>query len=145
MTNIVRLPANDKRRSWAVYVTDALAPNQCAGIVTLRPQSDPTKPDPDICNTWELGYLYRPQYWGKGYATESCSAAIDSLRKELEGVSSTSGLNLVAKTDPDNEESLRVLKKLGFYMVEHKKLGGPQRFLAGQWRDDGYLILEREL
>lgn len=139
------MPTNDKRRSWAVYLNDALEPSQCTGIVTLRPQSDPTKPDPDICNTWELGYLYRPQYWGKGYATESCSAAIDSLRKELEEVSTPGGASLVANADLGNEESLKVLKKLGFQMVEHRKLGGPERFLAGQWREDGYLILSRDL
>ena len=145
MKNIVRIPTNDKRRSWAVYITDAVEPSQCTGIVTLRPQSDPTKPDPEVCDTWELGYLYRPQYWGKGYATESCSAAIDSMRKELEEASNIIGLKLVANTDPGNEGSVQVLKKLGFQMIEHKKLGGPERFLAGQWREDGYLILGREL
>ena len=145
MKTIVRTPINDKRRCWAVYVTSALEPGQCTGIVTLRPQSDHSKPDPVICDTWELGYLYRPQYWGKGYATESCSAAIEGLKKELDGVSSFKGASLVANTDRGNEESLKVLKKLGFQVIEYKKLGGPERFLAGQWREDGYMILKRDL
>jgi RimJ/RimL family protein N-acetyltransferase len=67
------------------------------------------------------------------------------LRKELEEVSTPGGASLVANADLGNEESLKVLKKLGFQMVEHRKLGGPERFLAGQWREDGYLILSRDL
>jgi RimJ/RimL family protein N-acetyltransferase len=114
-------------------------------MVTLRPSNDSAKEYPITENRWELGYLFRPQYWGNGYATESCLAAIDSLRKELEGFSAQGRAILVANVDPGNDESTKVLKKLGFEVVGHRKLSGPDRFLAGQWREAENLILKKDL
>ena len=133
MTGII-----DTRRSWTVYISGALEPSQCTGMVTLRQSNDPEYSIPG--NRWELGYLFRPQYWGNGYATESCLAAIDSLRKDLEGRAI-----LVANIDPGNVESMKVLKRLEFEVVGHRKLDGPDRFLAGQWRKAENLILKRDL
>lgn len=145
MTCMVRSPGHDARRSWTVYITGALEPSQCTGMVTLRASNDIAKEYSVTDNRWELGYLFRPQYWGNGYATESCLAAIDRLRKELEGLSAQERAILVAYVDPGNDESMKVLKKLGFDVVGHEKLGGPDRFLAGQWREAENLILKRDL
>ena len=138
MVGIVRSPDHDTRRSWTVYITGSLKFRQCIGIISLRTFNE-------VENRWQLGYLYRPQYWGNGYATESCLAAIDCLRRELESSSAQGRANLVAYVDPGNEESIRVLEKLGFVMVGHKKLDGPDRFLAGQWRRAENLIFKRGL
>ena len=145
MTGIVRSPGHDTGRSWTVYITGALEPSQCTGIVTLRPSNDRVIGDSVMQNRWQLGYLYRPQYWGNGYATESCLAAIDSLEKELEGLPAQGRAILMAYVDPGNEESIKVLKKLGFEVVGHRKLDGPDRFVAGQWRKAENLVLKREL
>lgn len=145
MTGIIRSPGHDTRRSWAVYITGTLEPSQCTGMVTLRPSNDRAKEYPVTENRWELGYLFRPPYWGNGYATESCLAAIDSLRKELEGFSTQGRTILIANIDPGNDKSMKVLKKLGFEVVGHRKLGGPDRFLAGQWREAENLILKKDL
>ena len=145
MTSIIRSPEHNTRRIWNVYITGALEPSQCTGMVTLRSSNDPAKECSVTENRWELGYLFRPQYWGNGYATESCLAAIDSLRKELEGSSNQGRAILVAYVDPGNDESIKVLKKLGFVVVGHRKLGGPDRFLAGQWREAENLILKKDL
>ena len=142
MTGVIRSPGHDARRSWTVYITGALEPSQCTGVITLRPSNDL---DSITENRWQLGYLFRPQYWGNGYATESCLAAIDSLRKEPEGFSAQGRANLVAYVDPGNDESIKVLKKLGFGVVGHKKLDRPDRFLAGQWRKAENLILKKDL
>lgn len=140
MTGKLRSPKHDTRRSWTVYITGALEPSQCTGMVTLRSLNDQAKEYSVTGNRWELGYLFRPQYWGNGYATESCLAAIDSLRKELEGRAI-----LVAYVDPGNDESIKVLKKLRFDVVGRKKLDGPDRFLAGEWREAENLTLKRDL
>ena len=142
MSGVLRTPEHDARRSWAVYRTGALDAEQIVGITTLLPK-DRAGPEG---TGWEIGYTYRPEYWGKGYATEACSTAIESLRDGLDPTASMGGKpKVVAWVDPENVRSVKVLQKLGFRTVEHKKFGGPDRFLGGAWREDGVLILEKEL
>jgi ribosomal-protein-alanine N-acetyltransferase len=58
---------------------------------------------PDI----ELMYGLRSAHWGKGLATEACSAAIEHLWR-------TTAFQLVyARTDPPNERSVRVMQQIG--------------------------------
>jgi RimJ/RimL family protein N-acetyltransferase len=55
----------------------------------------------------EMGYWIARPFWGRGYATEACSALIDIAR--------TLGLtNLEGSHFLDNPASARVLEKLGF-------------------------------
>lgn len=56
----------------------------------------------------ELIYHFSEKYWGKGYASEASKACIEYARKNL-NVS-----KIIASTDPENEVSGRILKKLGF-------------------------------
>ena len=60
----------------------------------------------------DIGYRFFPEYWGKGYATESSLAAIDYGRNvlKLEGI-----FGLVF---PDNIASAKVLEKLGLNYVK---------------------------
>ena len=56
----------------------------------------------------ELGYRFRTSAWGRGFATEAGRAALEhflSLKTDDE---------LIAVTDPRNDASGRVLRKLGF-------------------------------
>ena len=145
MAGVVRSPGHDTRRSWTVYITGALKPDQCIGIVTLRPSDNRSNDDSATEGRWQLGYLFRPQYWGNGYATESCLAAIESLRKDVEGISHQDRAILVAYVDPGNDQSIHVLKKLGFGVIAHRKFDGPDRYLAGQWRPAENLVLKRDL
>src|SRR5262245_3385876 len=55
----------------------------------------------------ELGYWIGRSFWGRGYATEACSALIDMAR--MLGLASLEGSHF-----PDNPASGRVLEKLGF-------------------------------
>ncbi len=56
----------------------------------------------------ELGYMFHPDFHGKGYATEAASAVVDYGFKTL-------GLNRIeAFTAPSNPASQNVLIKLGF-------------------------------
>lgn len=56
----------------------------------------------------ELLYAIDPNFWKRGYATESCEAIINYAfhEKKME--------YLVAVVYPDNKDSIRVLEKLGF-------------------------------
>lgn len=57
-------------------------------------------------NDYEIGWHLHPDVWGRGYATEAASALVD--RAWAAGLP-----DLVAVTDPDNEPSQRVCRRLG--------------------------------
>lgn len=59
-------------------------------------------------NVYELGYRFLPEYWGKGYATETARAALNYAFNEIK----TNVVYAMAVTE--NTGSNRVLQKLGF-------------------------------
>ena len=69
----------------------------------------------------ELGYWITRSRWGRGYATEACSAMIDIARTL--GLPSIEGSHFV-----DNPASGRVLRKLGFRSTGRTR----PRFSAGR-------------
>ena len=60
-------------------------------------------PQPD---NLELGWRFRRQSWGKGYATEAAKAVLDSLRQA--GYPQFSAIAL-----EDNHGSINIMQKLG--------------------------------
>ena len=63
-------------------------------------------------NFYELGYRFKRKHWGKGFATESSNAILDYGFKKL-------NTDIIfAITDPKNENSKKVLTKLGFDFKE---------------------------
>jgi len=83
---------------WALLLPPPAEP-QIAGFCGFRFLDDGT----DI----ELLYGLRSQYWGRGLATEACLASIEYLWR------STTFPALYARTDPPNERSVRVMRRLG--------------------------------
>lgn len=65
----------------------------------------------DFCSL-ELGYVFNKNYWGNGYATESCRALI---KKAFE----LGTHRIFAECDPQNENSCKLLEKLGFAREAH--------------------------
>ena len=59
-------------------------------------------------NVYELGYRFLPEYWGKGYATETARAALNYAFNEIK----TDVVYAMAVTE--NAGSNRVLRKLDF-------------------------------
>ena len=59
----------------------------------------------------ELGFHFRPAYWGQGLAVESARAVIKLARESLKAE------GLFAGHHPDNQASRRVLEKLGFHFT----------------------------
>ena len=64
----------------------------------------------------DLGFAFLPDFRGLGYATEASRAVLDHAR---DGCGLT---RLVAITNPDNDDSMRVLVKLGFSFQRHIRL-----------------------
>ncbi len=56
----------------------------------------------------EVGYAFRPEFWGRGYATEFARESVRVGFKQLEL------LELVSFTQPANLASRRVMEKAGF-------------------------------
>jgi ribosomal-protein-alanine N-acetyltransferase len=58
-----------------------------------------------------LGYVFHPGYHGQGYATEACRAAVGYVFGPL------AADRILTGTYPDNEESIKLLKRLGLKEV----------------------------
>ena len=71
-----------------------------------------------------LGYLFLPQVWGRGYATEACAAALDWFTGALPGEP------VVLSTQTANKASMRVAAKLGFTEVERFEDYGAEQWLG---------------
>lgn len=68
----------------------------------------------------DVGFAFLPQFWSKGYASESASAVMAHARGAL-------GLGrIVAIVSPDNAGSIRVLEKLGFVFERMIQLPGDE-------------------
>jgi len=67
-------------------------------------------------NPGELGYVFQPSSWGRGYATE----AIKGFLKAYYDILGAGAGNLIARTDVENTGSRRVLEKVGFREVERQ-------------------------
>lgn len=58
-------------------------------------------------NSLEIGFVFNKNFWGKGYAKESAGAVIENAFD--------SGIHRIfAECDPENQNSWRLLEKLGF-------------------------------
>lgn len=74
----------------------------------------------------ELGYMFLPQAWGQGYASEACAAALGWFA----GVAP--GEPVVLSAQAANGASLRVAEKLGFTEVERFEEYGAEQWF-GVW------------
>ena len=82
---------------WLVALKDSESPLGICGLIKR-----PSLADVD------LGFAFLPQYAGQGYGRESAAAVMDHAAKTLELE------RVVAITTPDNERSIKLLRKLGF-------------------------------
>jgi RimJ/RimL family protein N-acetyltransferase len=87
-----------------------------------------------LWNRNEIGFLFSPSVWGKGYAREALQAVIDRAFREGRHE------EIRADADPRNERSLRLLMRLGF-----RETGRAQRTfnVGGEWSDSVFLSLAK--
>jgi ribosomal-protein-alanine N-acetyltransferase len=82
----------------------------------------------------DMGYVYHPDVWGRGYATEAAAALVafgfDQLKLH----------RIYATCDPENRASARVMEKIG---MRYEGRIRHHLFQKGQWRDSLlYAVLE---
>jgi RimJ/RimL family protein N-acetyltransferase len=69
--------------------------------------------EPLAWRTYELGYVFHPEHWGRGFATEAAAAMVTRCFDD-EG-----GHRIEARCDPLNTASWRLLERLGFRREGH--------------------------
>jgi RimJ/RimL family protein N-acetyltransferase len=74
----------------------------------------------------ELSYLFLPEVWGRGYATEACAAALDWFADAFPGVA------VVLYTQTANVRSMRLAAKLGFTEVKRFEKWDAEQWM-GEW------------
>ncbi len=62
----------------------------------------------DVLEDVDIGYALLPEFWSQGYAFESASAVMAYARERL------GSKRVLAVVSPDNQSSIRLLKKMGF-------------------------------
>ena len=90
---------------WPIFL---LADSDFAGCCGLRAYRSEEK-------IFELGFHFRPTYWGQGLAVESARAVINLARESVRAE------GLFAGHHPENLASRKVLEKLGFRFT-HEEL-----------------------
>jgi ribosomal-protein-alanine N-acetyltransferase len=123
------------------WITNKLAnPNSCDFTITLLPSSPAdsnTITSPDHANPTpvakpivigsigsardkEIGYMFHPSYWGKGYATEALEGFIKNYFEILPNEE-----YVIAMTDASNMGSRKVLEKVGFKKIGEETFDNP--------------------
>ena len=88
---------------WAVCLRDS---GELVGNLYLGQQR------PEAWRTWELGYVFNPHYWGRGFATESAAALVSECF-------AGGAHRVLARCNPLNTASWRLLERLGFRREGH--------------------------
>jgi RimJ/RimL family protein N-acetyltransferase len=84
---------------------------------TIGSMSTPAFPQPESHqkSVREIGFMLRPDEWGKGFATEAASAVVKTIFEK------TDITHLTARTDEANRGSWNVLEKSGFKRVDRQE------------------------
>ena len=105
---------------WAVVITETGRMIGTCGFTTINVEN----------RRAEVGYVFNPDYWGNGYATEAVSAAIEFAFKEL-------GMNRVeAHYIVGNDKSLAVMKRCG---MTPEGILKDYMLIKGDYKDIGFL------
>lgn len=83
---------------WAVVLRDG---RQLIGNVYLGALTPPA------LRTYELGYVFHPDYWHQGYATEACHVVMEYAFTMM------GAHRITAQVNPENTASWRLLERLG--------------------------------
>lgn len=91
--------ASYSEHGFGLYLVELKQDRAPAGICGLLKR--------ELLEDVDLGFAFLPEYWSKGYAWEAACAVLDDAERR--------GLTRVlAITSPDNDASIRLLRKLGF-------------------------------
>ena len=86
---------------WPLFVAGT---DEFAGCCGLKPY--------DVANReYEIGFHFRPQFWGRGYASSAARAVIEHAFGPLDAAA------LYAGHHPENDASRTLLERLGFTQI----------------------------
>ena len=126
--------AGSHRRALAAWMAEEASGTTIGHAALLRGEREEV----------ELGFVLRPEAWGRGFATEIARALV------AEALISHPGITIIATVDIDHAASIRVLEKAGLVLTgEGSDEDGPfyryQLAAAGALPDarDGLTRLER--
>jgi RimJ/RimL family protein N-acetyltransferase len=88
---------------------------------------------------YNLGYVFHPGYHGHGYATEGCRAAMAYVFDQL------AADGILTGTHPDNEPSVRLLKKLGLSEINRGEFAISREEWLALWERVGKMESYRKL
>jgi len=75
----------------------------------------------DFMQDVDVGYAFLPEFWGNGYAYEAALAVVNNAKSAF-------GLKrVVAVVSPDNQSSIKLLKKLGFNFEKMVRFPGEEK------------------
>ena len=113
---ITRLEGYDRDFGHTFWIVERKADAEILGFCGLKRVN---APQPKLTGAHEIGWRLREDAWGKGYAKEAASAAMDFVVDEL-------GWDTVIHSiDPNNHRSRRVAEKLGSRFLREDRLPAP--------------------
>lgn len=68
--------------------------------------------EPPAWRGWELGYVFHPDHWGRGYASEAAVRLVDACFAQ-------GAHRIEARCNPLNDASWRLLERIGFRREGH--------------------------
>ncbi|WP_394174855.1 GNAT family N-acetyltransferase [Thalassotalea litorea] len=97
-------------KGWGLWQVNITATNEYIGWILVRPENFFTEHRND--KNLEIGWRFKQQHWGKGYATEAAQAVLEALsgQPDIEAFS--------AIAVPENKGSIRVMEKLGMTYIK---------------------------
>jgi RimJ/RimL family protein N-acetyltransferase len=121
---------------------------ESAGLVIVNEVDERSLPLPEDLTlpaaetstlTVQVAYMFLPDAWGKGYATEAVKAVLDACKKGESFWAPYSKVYVRAIVNKGNPASRRIMDKVGMVERGVYEWRGDKIFLAGEWRTEDSL------
>ncbi|ATY63550.1 Acyl-N-acyltransferase [Cordyceps militaris] len=111
-------PVNVDEKDWKMAGIVTLLPTDCKLADESLTYARGAEGDPKVL---ELGFLFTPEVWGNGFATESVRAVIHVYRRDVQPTNALFPREILALVHEKNAGSRRVLQKAGFKEVHQSE------------------------
>jgi len=98
------------KKGWGLWKVSLLENNEFIGWILVRPMDFFS--DNPMFENLELGWRFKEEFWGKGYATESALCVMNAL------ANNKSASQFTAIAVSENTASISIMKKLGMKFIK---------------------------